>query len=103
MLAQVLGASPVAVASTEPVEPAPATTASSATTDNPFLPDDTTTNITDCVSALPRPECGSRERGGWRQGVVFGVVVAGLVAIGARVVIAIRSRDGDGHTAPDDT
>ena len=35
----------------------------------PFFPDDTTVNITDCVSALPRPECGSRERGGWRQGV----------------------------------
>ncbi len=69
----------------------------------PFLPDDTTTNITDCVSALPRPECGSRERGGWRQGVVFGVVVAGLVAIGARLVIGIRRRDGGGHTAADDT
>ena len=69
----------------------------------PFFPDDTTTNITDCVSALPRPECGSKERGGWRQGVVFGVVVAGLVAIGARLVIGIRRRDRDRHTAADDS
>ena len=44
---------------------------------NPFFPDDTTVNVSDCVSALPRPECGSEERGGWRQGVVFGVIVVG--------------------------
>jgi hypothetical protein len=92
------------VDATEPVDdPVPATTDAAATTDNPFFPDDTTTNITDCVSALPRPECGSKERGGWRQGVVFGVVIAGLVAVGARLVIGIRRRDRDGHTAADDT
>jgi hypothetical protein len=91
------------VAATEPVDPAPATTDAAPTTDNAFFPDDTTTNVTDCVSALPRPECGSKERGGWRQGVVFGVVVAGLVAVGARLVIGIRRRDRDGHTATDDT
>jgi hypothetical protein len=60
------------------------------TVGNQFLPDDTTVNITDCVSALPRPDCGSKERGGWRQSVVFGVIVAGLLAIGARLVIGIR-------------
>ena len=51
------------------------------------------TNITDCVSALPRPECGSKERGGWRQGVLFGVVVAGLAAIALRVGFGVRRRD----------
>ena len=101
MLTAVLGFAPVAA--TEPVDPVPATTDAPPTTDNAFFPDDTTTNITDCVSALPRPECGSRERGGWRQGVVFGVVVIGLVAIGARLVIGIRRRDRAGHTAADDT
>jgi hypothetical protein len=63
--------------------------------DNPFFPDDTTTNITDCVSALPRPECGSSERGGWRQGVLFGIVAAGLAAIGLRIGWAIHRRDRD--------
>jgi hypothetical protein len=61
--------------------------------ENPFLPDDTTVDLTDCISALPRPECASEERDDWRQGVLFGVVVAGLVAIGARVAVGIRRRD----------
>jgi hypothetical protein len=74
------------------VETVPNDPPASTVIDNPFFPDDTTTNITDCVSALPRPECGSRARGGWRQGAVFGVVVVGLVAIGARLVIGIRRR-----------
>jgi hypothetical protein len=74
------------------VETVPTDPPASTVIDNPFFPDDTTTNITDCVSALPRPECGSRARGGWRQGAVFGVVVVGLVAIGARLVIGIRRR-----------
>jgi len=84
----------------EPVEPSepPASTI----LDNPFFPDDTTVNVSDCVSALPRPECGSRERGGWRQGVLFGVIVVGLAAIGTRLVIGIRRRDAARHTAGDD-
>jgi hypothetical protein len=80
----------VAVAGAD--ETAPSTTMSTATT-NPFFPDDESANLTDCVGTLQRPDCGSRERGGWRQGVLFGVVVAGLVAIGTRIVIGIRRRD----------
>ncbi len=37
--------------------------------DNPFLPDEQ--NLSDCISALPRPECGSEARGGWRQILVL--------------------------------
>jgi hypothetical protein len=86
---------PGAVALAATAEPSPPSPPATATTvvDNPFFPDDTDTDITDCVSALPRPECGSKERGGWRQGVVFGVVVAGLTAIGVRVGLGIRRRD----------
>jgi hypothetical protein len=84
-------------ATAEPSPPAIAATVNAATAttvlDNPFFPDDTATNLTDCVSALPRPECGSKERGGWRQGVVFGVVVAGLAAVGLRLGLGIRRRD----------
>jgi hypothetical protein len=86
---------PGTVAIAAPAGPSPPDSSASATTvlDNPFFPDNTATNVTDCISALPRPECGSKERGGWRQGVVFGVVVAGLAAIGVRVGLGIRRRD----------
>ena len=83
---------PSTVALAAPSDPSPPVTAGSVL-DNPFFPDNTATNITDCVSALPRPECGSKERGGWRQGVLFGVVVAGLATIGLRVGFGIRRRD----------
>ncbi len=90
------------MASTDPVDSGTAA-AVTATTENAFFPDDTSVNITDCVSALPRPECGSRERGGWRQGAVFAAVIVGLVAIGVRLVVGVRRRDHRGHTAADDT
>jgi hypothetical protein len=60
--------------------------------DNPFLPEDA--NLGDCISALPRPECGSEARGGWRQGLVFGAVVAGMAVIGWRLFVNVRRRDG---------
>jgi hypothetical protein len=82
----------VALAANSEPPPDPRATATTLL-DNPFFPDNTATNLTDCVSALPRPECGSKERGGWRQGVLFGVVVAGLAAIGLRVGLGVRRRD----------
>ncbi len=60
------------------------------TTINEFIP--TERNLTDCVSALPKPGCGSEARGGWHQTAVFGVMVAGLAVIGARIVIGVRRR-----------
>lgn len=47
-------------------------------------------NLSDCVSALPRPGCGSKERGGWRQTLVFASVMTGLLGITGRVVFAVR-------------
>jgi hypothetical protein len=70
----------------------PEAQAPTTTIENVFLPEDTNVNLTDCISSVQRPECGSRERGGWRQGAVFAVIVAGLIAIGARLVIGIRRR-----------
>ena len=69
----------------------PAADSSPTTLDNPFLPENA--NIGDCVSAVPRPECGSKARGGWRQGLVFGAVVAAMAVIGTRLVIAVRRRE----------
>jgi hypothetical protein len=81
-------------ATTETIEPTPpaVTQAPTTTIENVFLPEDTNVNVTDCISSVQRPGCGSRERGGWRQGVVFGVIVVGLIAIGARLVVGIRRR-----------
>lgn len=81
---------------------APTDPPTSTVVDNAFFPDDSSTNITDCVSALPRPECGSKERGGWRQGVVFGAIVVGLVGIGTRLVIGVRRRDRSEQNPADD-
>jgi hypothetical protein len=60
-------------------------------TANEFIPEDA--NLSDCVSALPRPGCGSEARGGWRQTLVFAVIVAILVVIGVRLAVAVRRRD----------
>jgi hypothetical protein len=59
--------------------------------DNEFIPENR--DLSDCVSALPRPDCGSESRSGWRQGLVFGVIAGGLTVIGWRVVVAVRRRD----------
>lgn len=47
-------------------------------------------NLSDCVSALPRPGCGSKERGGWRQTLIFASVMTGLLGITGRIVFALR-------------
>ena len=74
----------------EPVSPSEPS--ASTVLDNPFFPDDTTVNVTDCVSALPRPNCESEAREDWRQWAVFGAVAAGLAAVGVRLVMAVRRR-----------
>ncbi|MEJ7561680.1 MAG: hypothetical protein WKF45_04045 [Ilumatobacteraceae bacterium] len=44
----------------------------------------------DCVNLLPRPDCGSERRGGWRQAALFGVIVLALAVIGWRITRAVR-------------
>jgi hypothetical protein len=65
--------------------------------DNPFLPEEQ--DLSECVNALPRPDCGSEARGGWRQGVVFALVVAGFAFIAWRIVRSLRRRDTRGVPA----
>lgn len=55
---------------------------------NPFLPDDR--GISECISAVPKPGCGSEERGGWHQQLVFLALVGGLAFIGWRIVAGAR-------------
>ena len=67
---------------------APPPTDPGGTADNPFVPEDK--DLTECVSAVPKPGCGSEARGGWRQGLVFAVLVVGLGLIGWRITRAVR-------------
>ena len=74
--------------SSVPVESAPAPTV------NDFLPEDR--SIGECISAVPKPGCGSESRGGWRQYLVAIVLVAGLVIIGWRIVSGVRKSPASG-------
>ena len=55
---------------------------------NDFIPEER--DLSDCISAIPKPGCGSDAKGGWRQMLVLGLVVTGLGFIGWRVVTGAR-------------
>jgi hypothetical protein len=74
-------------------------------TANPFIPDDV--DLSQCVGTLPRPGCGSEERGGWHQNLVAIAMVGGLLIVFGRVAWGVarsqRRNDIDEQTAPPDT
>ena len=55
---------------------------------NEFLPEERA--IGDCISAVPKPGCGSESRSDWRQWLVFAVLAGGLAFVGWRVVVGLR-------------
>jgi hypothetical protein len=63
---------------------------------NPFIPEDR--NLSDCLSSIPKPGCGSEARGGPLQLATFGILMAGMAFIGWRVFRAVKRRD-DAHTS----
>jgi hypothetical protein len=54
-----------------------------------FFPEDQ--NLSDCLGLVERPGCGSEARGGWRQTVVFGVIIVGLGLIFWRISRGIKA------------
>jgi hypothetical protein len=60
-------------------------------TANDFLPVER--SLSECLSVLPKPGCGSEARGGWPQIAVFLALIGGLGVIGTRIAIGIRRRD----------
>ncbi len=59
--------------------------------ENVFLPTDQ--DVTDCVGTVELPNCGSKEKGGWRMYLVMAVLVAGVAFIAWRVARLVRRRD----------
>ena len=55
---------------------------------NEFLPADR--SISECISAIPKPGCGSKARGGWHQTLVLLAILAGLALITWRIVVGAR-------------
>jgi hypothetical protein len=67
---------------------APDATVVPESTINEFIPVDRP--IGDCISAAPKPGCGSEARGGWHQGLVMIALVLALVFVGWRIVVGVR-------------
>jgi hypothetical protein len=71
-----------AAAATEPTDPPPDTI-------NEFMPEDH--SLGDCLGMLPRPNCGSKARGGWAQYSILIALLLALSFIGWRIIHGIRS------------
>ena len=72
-------------------EPAPSETPPNTpppTLYNEYYPD--ARPLSDCLSSLPKPDCGSESRGEWRQISLLGVIVAALAFIAWRIVRSAR-------------
>lgn len=60
---------------------------------NEFLPEDR--GLGECISAVPKPGCGSEARGGWHQTLVLLAILVGLALIVWRVVAGARTARAD--------
>ncbi len=65
-------------------------TATDGVGDNPFLPEG---NLSDCVGALERPNCGSTAKGTKGTYMVFAVLILGLAFIFWRIARGVKARD----------
>ena len=77
----------VAVAGSPPATEAPDGTVPEPTV-NAFIPEERA--ISDCISAIQKPGCGSESRSDWHQWLVFVVLVGGMAFVGWRVVAGLR-------------
>lgn len=55
---------------------------------NDFYPAEA--ELSDCLSALPPPGCGSEAKGGWPQFAAMAFIVVGIGAIATRVLWSVR-------------
>lgn len=79
-----------AAASTTTVAVTTDGTSTDGVAENPFLPEG---NLSDCVGALERPNCGSEARGTKGTYMVFAVLILGLAFIFWRIAKGVKARD----------
>src|SRR5262245_35573365 len=91
------GQAGVAEAGSPPVTEAPASTVPESTI-NDFIPEERA--ISDCISAAPKPGCGSESRSDWHQWLVLIALAGGMTFVGWRVVAGLRRPR---RTEPDHT
>ena len=81
LLSAPTGAALATTSAAPPVTPPPVTV-------NEFLPEDRA--LGECISAVPKPGCGSEARGGWHQTLVLVAILVGLALIIWRVTAGAR-------------
>jgi hypothetical protein len=81
------GAAEVAGAAAPPTTQAPVSTVPTSTL-NDFIP--TERDLSDCISAVQKPGCGSESRSDYHQMLVFAVLIGGMGVIAWRVVVGAR-------------
>ena len=77
----------VAAAGSPPTTQAPVDTVPNSTF-NDFIPEER--QISDCISAAPKPGCGSESRSDYHQWLVFVVLIGGMAFVGWRIVAGAR-------------
>jgi hypothetical protein len=81
----------------------PITEPTPVSTINEFIPEDR--DLTECISAVPKPGCGSEARTSWEQGALLVVLVVALAFIAWRVIRAARRKSAaapaSGGAGPD--
>jgi hypothetical protein len=91
----------VAGAAPPPTTEAPVGTVPTSTL-NDFIPVDR--DLSDCISAVQKPGCGSESRSDYHMWLVFTVLIAGMALIAWRVVVGVRQNraaiDGPTHPTP---
>ena len=55
---------------------------------NDFIPEEQA--ISDCISAAPKPGCGSESRSDYHQWLVFIALIGGMAFVGWRIVVGAR-------------
>lgn len=77
----------VAAAGSPPAPEAPPSTVPTSTL-NDFIPEQRA--ISDCISAVPKPGCGSDAESDWHTWLAFSALIGGLAFVGWRVVTGLR-------------
>ena len=85
-----------AEAASPPATEPPASTVPDSTI-NEFIPEERA--IGDCISAVPKPGCGSESRSDWHQWLVLIAVAGGMAFVAWRVVAGVRH--GRSEPAPE--